>query len=113
MFSATVRKYLSEKRLQAGNQRGYSLIELVASLVLLAAIAALSLPTYQDFSPHADAAGQAVHPQSAGDARTAGKTSGEEIRPGQPGQEQSEQRANGTMTEGESGEATGKQSREA
>ncbi len=113
MFSATARKYHSEKRLQAGNQRGYSLIELVASLVLLAAIAALSLPTYQDFSPHTDAAGQAVHPQSAGDARTAGKTSGEKFRPSQPGQEQPEQRANGTMTEGESGEATGKQSREA
>lgn len=113
MFSVTDRTFLSGKRLQAGNQRGYSLIELVASLVLLAAIAALSLPTYQDFSPHADAAGQAVHPQSAGDARTAGKTSGEEIRPSQPGQEQPEQRANGTMTEGESGEATGKQSREA
>ena len=37
--------------------RGYSLIELLASLLLIAAIAVLSLPTYKDFSPHADSAG--------------------------------------------------------
>ena len=46
----------------SGGQRGYSLIEIIASLLLIAAIAVLSLPTYQDFSPHPDAAGVQAHP---------------------------------------------------
>lgn len=37
-----------------GGQLGYSLLELVASILLIAAIAVLSLPTYQDFTPHSE-----------------------------------------------------------
>ena len=35
-----------------GIRSGFSLLELVASLLLIAAIAVLSFPTYQDFTPH-------------------------------------------------------------
>lgn len=37
------------------HQRGYSLVELAVSVLLIAAIAVLSFPTYQDFSPHGEA----------------------------------------------------------
>ena len=36
------------------HHQGYSLVELVVSVLLIAAIAVLSLPTYQDFSPHGE-----------------------------------------------------------
>lgn len=39
---------------RSGGQRGFSLVELGASILLIAAIAVLSLPTYQDFAPHED-----------------------------------------------------------
>ena len=38
--------------LQFSRQHGYSLVELVVSALLIAAIAALSLPTYKDFTAH-------------------------------------------------------------
>ncbi len=50
MFSQKVRK----PGLCCRHQ-GYSLVELVVSVLLIAAIAVLSLPTYQDFSPHGEA----------------------------------------------------------
>ena len=65
-------------------QCGYSLIELVASLVLLACIAVLSFPTFQDFSPHEDAAGARVTPQSADGENNAGPAPGDDHRPSQP-----------------------------
>lgn len=37
--------------------QGYSLVELAATIVMIAGIAVLSLPTYQDFGPHEEFAG--------------------------------------------------------
>ncbi len=43
---------LGNKRI--GGHVGYSLLELLASAVLLVSIAVLALPTYKDFAPHDD-----------------------------------------------------------
>lgn len=38
--------------------RGFSLVELLVSVLLIAAIAVLSLPTFHDFAPHATYPGE-------------------------------------------------------
>lgn len=56
MWSGTIS---SAKRLQLNRIRGhiaYSLVELLASAVLVVSIAVLALPTYQDFAPHSEVA---------------------------------------------------------
>lgn len=67
-----------------GGQWGYSLLELAASLVLLAAIAVLSLPTYQGFSPHTDTPGDRKHqPENSGE-QAAGPPASEQSHTDQP-----------------------------
>jgi prepilin-type N-terminal cleavage/methylation domain-containing protein len=72
MFSRTL-----SKGPRPGIRSGFSLLELLASLLLIAAIAVLSFPTYQDFTPHeatlndrpkapADKAREAADPLPAG-----------------------------------------------
>lgn len=60
-FSSAKRIHLN----RIGGHVGYSLVELLASIILIASIAVLALPTYQDFAPHADVAegkvSQAAH----------------------------------------------------
>lgn len=67
-----------------GGQRGYSLLELAASLVLLAAIAVLSLPTYENFSPQTDARGEGIHQPSSSAEQAAGQTASDQSHTDQP-----------------------------
>jgi len=72
MFSTTL-----SQGSRSGIRSGFSLLELLASLLLIAAIAVLSFPTYQGFTPHeatlndrpkapADKAREAADPLPAG-----------------------------------------------
>ena len=84
MFSESDRPHSRGPFARLRRQCGYSLIELMASLVLLACIAVLSFPTFQDFSPHEDAAGARVTPQSAGGEISGDPAPGDDHRPSQP-----------------------------
>lgn len=67
-----------------GGHAGYSLLELLVSILLIAGIAVLSLPTFQEFSPHGEFTADPTEGQVERPAEARGPLSRNSVSKDQP-----------------------------